>query len=376
MATQIAQAEIEKVPSDEVINPSRGRLGRFICLASYIPLAGFAAKAFTYNLATMPFTNEAGEVTNKLVDGLASGSSWIAAIAVLGISIPKWFLISNDPNRMFVTQNTLASFFGAKQIDVAYGPGLHPCYPWEKRIEGNNISLDEATVEFDFTITLEDGSLSGKGAYWLRPDHTDPVRFLRGVASVGEEIKTLIIAEIQDYVASDDFRNERISANDTSRITQLVNKRLEALFGDNDDTKKQAIERRNAVIISNAAVESVQISGDLSKTVTGIAEARAIQKATAILLGFADSTEMAEALKKGLINQDDISRARRDVLSISGNLEGMTVNRQEYALDVRGLTPELLDVIGQVLKTPAARAAAIAAAARMRGGGNTEGKKK
>lgn len=374
MATSKTQTDVEKIPSDKDINPSRGRLWRALTLGAHLLGTGFTSKAFTYHLATLPFSGENGEVTNQLVEGLANGGSWMAAIAVIGYSIPKWFLIRNDPNRMFVTQNGFASLLGSGQVDVAYGPGLHLCFPWEKRIEANNISFDEATVEFDFTATLADGSITGKGNYWLRPDHTEPVRYLRSVASVGEEIQTLIVAAIQDYMASSEFRNQRIPANDTTVITHFINQHLETLFGDNNDFRKENVEKRNAVIISGAAIEGVEVSGDLSKTITGIAEARAVQTGTALLLGFANDNEMADALKKGVISQEDVARARRDFLSISGNFEGMTVSRNEVDLNIRGLNPEMVDKLVELAKTPAAQAAATAVA-RSRGGTN-QGKKK
>lgn len=374
MTTQNTKTGLPEIPSDKDINPSRGRFSRIVTLAVHFFGSGYIAKTFTYHLATLPFIVENGEVTNELVIGLAGGGSWMAAIAVIGYSIPKWFLIRNDPNRMFVTQNGFASLFGFGQVDVPYGPGLHPCFPWEKRIEANNISLDEVTVEFDFTATLADGSIVGNGNYWLRPDHTDPVRFLRSVASVGEEIQTLIVAAIQDYMASQEFRDKRIPANDTTAITHCINQHLEALFGDNNDHRKENVEKRNAVIISGAAIEGVEVSGDLSKTITGIAEARAVQTGTALLLGFTNDNEMADALKKATISQEDVARARRDFLSISGNFEGMTVNRNEVDLNIRGLNPDVVDKLVELAKTPAVQAAATAVV-RSRGGTN-QGKKK
>ncbi len=368
-----AKTDVVEIPSDKDINPSRGRWQRILTLGGHLAGTGFVSKTFSYHLATLPFIGDGGVVTNKLIGGLADGASWMAAIAVIGFTVPKYFLIRNDPNRMFLTQNGLASLFSYGQVDVAYGPGLHPCFPWEKRIEGNNISLDEVTVEFDFTATLADGSITGKGNYWLRPDHTDPVRFLRSVASVGEEIQTLIVAAIQDYMASSEFRDERIPANDTTVITHLINQHLEKLFGDNNDHRKEGVEKRNAVIISGAAIEGVEVSGDLSKTITGIAEARAVQTGTALLLGYANDNEMAEALKKGAIGQEDVARARRDFLSISGNFEGMTVQRNEVDFNIRGLSPEAIDKVIELAKTPAAQAVATATA-RSRGG-NNQGKK-
>lgn len=374
MTTSNTKTELPKIPSDKDINPSRGRWQRIATLGAHLLGTSYVTKTFTYHLATLPFIGQDGEVTSNFVAGLANGGSWMAVIAVLGYSTPKWFLIRNNPNRMFLTQNGLASFFGFGQVDVAYGPGLHPCYPQEKRIQANNISLDEATVEFDFTTTLADGSITGKGNYWLRPDHADPVRYLRSVASVGEEIQTLIVAAIQDYLASQEFRDKRISASDTSAITHCINQHLEMLFGDNNDHRKENVEKRNAVIISGAAIEGVEVSGDLSKTISGIAEARAVQTGTALLLGFANDNEMADSLKNGTISQEDVARARRDFLSISGNFEGMTVNRNEVDLNIRGLSSEVVDKLVELAKTPAAQAAATAVA-RSRGG-TSQGKNK
>ena len=170
-------------------------------------------------------------------------------------------------------------------------------------------------------------------------------------------------------MASPEFRGKRIPANDTTAITHYINQHLETLFGDNNDHRKENVEKRNAVIISGAAIEGVDVSGDLSKTITGIAEARAVQTGTALLLGFANDNEMADALKKRDISQEDVARARRDFLSISGNFEGMTVQRKEIDFNVRGLSPEAIDKIVELAKTPAAQAAATAVA-RSRGGTN------
>jgi hypothetical protein len=357
-----------EIPTDKVINEFRNRGGRNAILGLYCATALAAIPVAIHTLATMPFPE------NGLVSGLAWGFGVIGAVVTLGYSVPKRFLIWNSPNHMFVTQNLLNSFFGNDEVDIAYGAGTHACYPWEKRNENGNISLEEDTVEFGFNITLPDGALSGKAAYWIRPDHMHPVVFLRSVASVAEEIKTLIIAEIQKYVGSDEFRNLDVPTIDTSVIVNLINSRLAEVLG--GDSARAEIEKRNGVIISGASVAELSVSGDLSKTLSGVSEAKAAQLGTAILLGMKDEREVNEALKTGLISQEDVARARRDFLSISGNLEGMTVSRSEFDLNIRGLSPEIVDKLTEFAKTPGAQALVTSAASRSRGSNKPKGKPK
>lgn len=316
-------------------------------------LAGFALAT---PLLTTPLAVWLGQQFfsgNDIVWKVSAAVGFFAAIPIVGIAAEKYFLIRNITTGMFLTQDTLRSLLGKKDINVAYGAGTHICFPWERRLAGNNILIEDAPVEFRFEVQRPDGSVFGKGSYRMRPDPENPVAFLSSAASVGAEIKDLVIAEIQEF-----FKDQR--AMDATGMVGALNAHLKSIF---IDARSEA-EARNGVCISDATVVELVTSDDLKKTAAGISEARAVQEGVLILLGMATQADFNAALKSGLVTQDDARKARENFLAISGNMDNLQIKRSEYDFNIRGLSQEAIDAVIKLAQTPAAQAAATAAAAR------------
>ena len=299
---------------------------------------------------------------NGLMAKLSASAGFAAAIAIIGQSVEKFFIIRNSTTGMFVTQNTFASLVGEPDLNVAYGPGTHVSYPWERRLAGNNILIEDAAVEFVFTVQRPDGNLFGKGSYRLRPDIHNPVTFLSSVASVGKEIQDLIIVEIQRF-----FTNET-APEAAGKLGPLNDHLEEAFIG-----KRAQAEANNGVCISDVSISELIPGPELQRTMAGISEARAIQQAVELFLHM-DRKQIGRALRNGTLTQQDITRAREHVLAVSGNQGNLEIKRQEFDLNIRGLSPELTEQLTNLANTPAAQAAAAAAIARRRGSGGKKAK--
>lgn len=296
---------------------------------------------------------------NSLVSSITMVAGFFAGVPLVGIALEKKFLIRNATTGMFVTQDTLRSLLGKRDINVSYAPGTHISFPWERRDANGNILLEDAPIEFTFKVLRPDGTLFGKGSYRMRPDPSNPVSFLSSAAAVGEEVRDLIIAKIQDFFKEGSAIE---SAAKLSGLNDYLNEVFVELLAE--------VEDRNGVTISDVTVSELLPSEELQRTMTGISEARAFQEAVLVHLGMKDQNELNRALRKGTISQDDVKRARENQLAISGNMDNLKIERREFDINIRGLNDEAVNAITELAKTPAAQAAATAAASRARGGGS------
>ena len=296
---------------------------------------------------------------NSLVSSISMVVGFFAAVPVVGIALEKNFLIRNVTTGMFVTQDTLRSLLGKGDINVSYAPGTHISFPWERRIAENNIILEDAPIEFTFKVLRPDGTLFGKGSYRMRPDPSNPVSFLSSAAAVGEEVRDLIIAEIQKF-----FKDG--SAVESGAKLGDLNGYLNDVFVNT----LAIVEDRNGITISDVTVSELLPSEELQRTMTGISEARSFQEAVLVHLGMKSQSELNRALKRGTISQADVKLARENQLAISGNMDNLKIERREFDINFRGLSDEAVNAITELAKTPAAQAAATAAASRARGGGS------
>jgi hypothetical protein len=259
----------------------------------------------------------------------------------------KQSLVRNTTTQMFLTVDMLKSFFGKEKVNVPYGPGIHFSFPWEWRVEENNISLEEASEDFEFTVQCLDGTLTGKGSFRLRPDPEKPVSFLTGVAAVAEDLTDLIIVEAVDI-----FANKKIT--DATALIPELNKRLVKNIVDNTSD----LEKRFGVIVGDATVKELLPSAEVQKTISALAEAGAIQEGTALLMGMSPA-KLLEKLEDGTVDQNAYKVARDRFMAISGNLEGMDIRRYELDLNASGIDPEtaqaLTSLAQQVTPVVAAR---------------------
>lgn len=271
-----------------------------------------------------------------------------AALGFIGfLAIKPYFLVQNDTTGMLVTINQLQTLLQGdkkKPAFVFYGPGTHFSLPWEARYAKNNIPVVETSEEFTFTAICTDGTLTGKGSFRLRPDFENPIAYLSGVGAVAGDLKDLIIAFINSWLAKKSMQQALDEQGDLKRD-------LHEEFV--KDGKKTGFEERFGVRLGDATVSELLMSGEVQRTRSALNEAAVIAEGTAIILGFKTVAEMQAAIGK-TINQDDVDRARREFRIASGNMEGTTVNRYEF--DIKGLSPEIAGALAAFLKNPEARA--------------------
>jgi hypothetical protein len=340
------------IPLDSEINPNRDRGARFLTLVVYILLVPSLTMILFTVLGEQFFPNSVLMFKISLIIGLAVG------IGVLGLSIEKFFIIRNPTTAMFLTQDTIASLLGKNDVNISYGPGTHISFPWERRLGENNISLLEAANDFNFTVQCADGTLTGSGSFRVRPNQSKPVVFLSSVSAVADDIRDLIVGEVVAF-----FKNK--TAAEALNTLGDLNKHLDVLFRQSDTE----VEERCGVQISDVTVTELLPSEELQRTLSAVSEAGAIAKGVEILLGM-NQEEQKTAIREGRLTQADINLARDRFLSISGNLAGMDIKRQEFDFSFHGLDPEALTAMAEVLKTPGGMAVATAAATSKRGGGS------
>jgi len=349
MADQFTQ------PSDADIGKSRSKADRWLVLAMYTILVLWLVPTAIQWFGEQFFATEPLPGTEE-VTSLAGWIFWFAglglAASILVYTIGKWFIIRNPTIGMFVTQDTLATLFGAQNPNVFYGPGTHISFPWERRDSENNIPLQEIPEEFEFTTQCLDGIITGKGSFRFRPDQSNPVTFLGSVSAVSGDISDLIVGEIVAHIQGKSLR-------EALNMQEELNKLLDFKFYKSDTE----VEKRCGVRISDVTVRELLPSEDTQKTISAIGEAEAIARGTEIILGMT-MDKVREEIAAGRMTQADVNLARDRFLSISGNLEGMQINRTEYDWSVHGLDSEALQAIAEILKTPGGQAAAVGLATR------------
>ncbi len=288
-------------------------------------------------LASVPLGGLAGF---SLSSGLTSfdGANWLTGIFGAGIClaarayVEPQFRINNPTTGIFMTIDPLKALFGHKDTVTVYPPGLSYCYPWESRDAANNISLEEATVNFEFAVVCTDGMLKAKGSYRLRADQNNPIAFQTGVAAVAEDMQDLIIVH-----AVENFATKKIST--ALKSLGKVNQGLKEKFVDS----KSEFETRFGVHVGDVTIGQLKPSDEVARTISALTEAAAIAIGTAKLLGFNNMNEVNKAVASGNLGRADVKEARDRFLSISGNLEGMEVKRQEYFLSTEGIDPNLAE---------------------------------
>ena len=261
-----------------------------------------------------------------------------ATIGAVGTSaLQPYFFVRNGIVNIFVTIDRLQSLLYGRKVYILYEQGNHPAYPWEDRRAENNIIIKEVSQEFTFFVQCKDGTLEGKGSFRLRPDADRPVEFLQSVAAIAPDLIDLVVVDAVEQLAD----TEVINASKNLRDLNEKLKRFSQGHGDKTEDVSR-FEGRFGVTVGDVTVSQLLPSKELQRTIAAITEAAAIKQGTALLLGMS-MDEVQAGLKDKSLPENRYEKARRDFMSISGNLEGMEVKRQEFALE--GLTPEIAQAI-------------------------------
>lgn len=338
----------------------RERTPRYLALGLYVILLPTTGVLLGSTLAAIFFD-----------DLTFIGSVFGFALAILTVvaSVERLFIIRNKTTGMFVTQDALRSLLGLEGVNVSYGPGVHVAFPWERRLPENNISLEEAAQNFEFTVQCKDGVLTCKGSYRLRPDHSRGVTFLTGVASVASEISDLIIADAVSLLSKKPILEAM------NQLAELNTFLMEEFSNDEKHTK---METRFGITVTDVTVKELLPSADVQKTISAIAEASAIATATAKLFGLTPAG-LRKKVTSGEVSQQAYDKARDRIMAASGNMEGMELRRFEVDVSGEAFDPETMNALGEVLKSKggkAALAALVGTTSKEKAGGSKKGKSK
>lgn len=355
----MADAPYQLYATDSLLKRNRG--GRLVILVVYI-LISFLIPLIGWRIANDWFSY-----------GMIGGFIGVAVqIIVLGSTLDRFF-VKVGALRAFVTVDLLRAFFRRKSIDgdgdkgayISYGPGFHVSYPWESRAANYNVSLEEASETFTVKVQTEKGTLTAKGSVRMRPDITELVPFIGGVAVIANDITDLIKAFIIQTIAAPQV-SKGGTKNDTSIMKILessgeFNKRLNEYFGKGDVESKNPdvskFEERFGVSVGDVTISELLPSEELQKTMTGRSEAEVIALGTAELLGYKTMSAVRTAISKGKLSQEDLNRARDRFLATSDNIK-MNLDSNEYNIRLEGIDPE---TIREVAKNAPAIAAALGA---------------
>lgn len=256
------------------------------------------------------------------------------AIGAIGFSkIIDLFFVEVDTSAAFITIDQLASFFGSKEVYVAYGPGFHNSFPWERRQKDNNISIEEASEDFKMTVQGTTGEINIKGSTRLRPDIEHLAIFRGGAGSVADNLTDLIKSFILEHMAGKSLEQ---ALHETKNINDMLQERFAGPpdkdnDGQVDSTKKHPsvtdFETRFGVKVSDVTVAEILPSEDARATRNAVDEAEQLAITTAKLLGY---NTLADAKTAGA-TAADIARARNDAMAASKNNTNIDVKRQDFA---------------------------------------------
>jgi len=161
-----------------------------------------------------------------------------------------------------------------------------------------------------------------------------PVKFQRGVASVAEDLRDLIITEALQQLATKTVADAMLSIEE-------VNTALAKMFV----VGNTPFEIRFGIIVGDVTIGELLPSKELRRTLSAQTEALAIAQGTAILLGYSSMRAVKAAIKSGAITTNDQKEARDRFLSVSGNLEGMDIKRNELVLTAAEIDPKFAEAI-------------------------------
>lgn len=341
----MSRPDRQLVATDDLIERDRGgRLGVFI-LSLLVLFLG--SPTIVSSVTTLWF----GHSTSGFYLGL------LVAAAALHFALPR-FIVQVAALRAFVTIDLLKTFLAKKSTTqddekkedpkayVTYGPGLHISYPWESRSSQSNVSLEEASENFEAKIQTKIGVFTLKGSVRIRPDIRRLVPFLSGVGSIASDITDLIKAFAVAYLGNKENMNEILA------ILPDLNTELNKKFGlgeqgtAEEDAQASDFEKRFGLNVGDVTVAELLPSEEVQKTLSGMAEADLVAAGVARILGYSPE-ELKAARESGKFSQADYDRARRDFMAVSENIK-MNVDANEYTLRIEAEDPELVEALGRI----------------------------
>lgn len=273
-----------------------------------------------------------------------SGGVWLglATGAFIASRIAPRYLISVDSAQAFLTINTVAALFKMHPY-ATYGAGVHFSYPWERRLEENNVALQEVTLELKTAVPGKTSEILVEGSYRIRPNICQLDKFIGvSTSTITDGIGDLIKAKVAEKL-----RDKEI--DEALRALPALNIELGIIFGVDPSTGTHTpaaevadFEDRFGIVTGDVTIARLYLPPDVQKTRDGVAEAEIIAKGTAIMLGLKDFVAVEAARKEGSITQDDIDAAQARFMAASKNMD---VKFHIFQANIKGLTPEAVAAI-------------------------------
>lgn len=248
-------------------------------------------------------------------------SSWILAyiLGSAGFSVgvftalklfPRFWIVV--PQSMaFVTTNLFTS--RGDNPNIPYGPGGHPCFPWELREESGNISLDTMTLSFVEEVPTTTSAVIVTGSIQF---NFSPTSITDVVGIDIEIIEQGFVDQVKEWLS--DYLGKK-EGDWAKKNVSLVRQTLQNEFQDlNGDTARKLLEEY-VIIVTGVKISGIDFKPDVQKARDAADELARVNDVIWKLLGFADQTSFNAAVANKDITQQDIARARDDFMAASGN---------------------------------------------------------
>lgn len=234
------------------------------------------------------------------------------AAALLSRVLPR-LLISNPEWAGYVT---LDPFRGE---NVAYGPGLHPAFPWEERNADGNYPLEVITKTFEVSIQTKTARVIVKGVFEYQVDLPNITTFI-GIAesTIDEGFTAFIETFLVEELAAKTAQEALTKVGDLNTI--LENEFMGVVTSTGDTVT--AFEQENGIRAVSLVVTRIELPAAVQKTRDAIDEGKAIFGVVAAMLGLTE--DELKAKRSG--DPKEISDERYDALvdqamAVSDNAE-------------------------------------------------------
>lgn len=196
---------------------------------------------------------------------------------------------------------------------VAYGPGWHFRYPWEKAHMEDNISLKEITETFSESFPTQDARIDGEFSFGYRP-RLDKILLFQAVgpSTVREGFQAFIKSQMATHAGTR-------GKSDIIGREQEINNLLQDIFEIPTKSGK-TLEEEYGIDAKFVKVNRFQLSPEVQKALDAKAEQAAMADAVAAMFGYTTMEALQLARKDGTadISQDMLDRAWDRQLIIAG----------------------------------------------------------
>jgi len=267
------------------------------------------------------------------------------------------YIVSVPQIQGFVTVNNVMALLGFKGVtDVVYGPGWHVSYPWEKRSEKSNFSLEVVTLEFEETVPGKDVRLIVTGALQVEAAVSRGARYIgideetlrkggleiiKGQISqdlhdkTGDQAKSMVIEETESLM---DLFGIKRTGQDKPKSE---NSKRDPDGTDSTGGKTKSVaefEKRYAVRTVAVTISGIDLPEDAQKTRDAVDEADKALTGVAAMFGYRNKDSLITAIESKVITPEQYLEMLDRFLAKSGDAN-MNIN----ALKIAGLG---LDVFG------------------------------